>query len=158
MTQRYLLPRLTASLQARKSLQSHQLGLIERLHASARSLRATQEGAFAVLPTTKPPGLREDSPFSECLTLRELNGKIESETIDTDSVPHFTVLRCALGSGKLEKQPTAAELFKSIEDHLPRLGLASDMGLQVSSIRSFSSSPLVLDRLSRHHRIGSGKL
>lgn len=111
-----------------------------------------------MLPTAKPLGLREDAPFSECLTLEELNGKIESETIDTDSVPDFTVLRCALASGKLEKQPTTEELFKSIEDHLPRLGLANDIGLQVGSMYSLSSSPLVLDHLLCHRRIGFGKL
>ena len=131
MTQRYLLPRFTASFQARKSLQSHQVGLVERLHASARSLKATQEETFAVLPTTKPPGLREDAAFSRCLTLEGLDAKIKSEKIGVDTVPHFTVLRCALASGKLENQPTTEELFKSIEDHLPRLSLANDVELQV---------------------------
>jgi len=84
-----------------------------------------------VLPTTKPLGLREDAAFSECLTLEELEAKIDSEKIGVDTVPHFTVLRCALASGKLENQPTTEELFKSIEDHLPRLSLANDMELQV---------------------------
>lgn len=131
MTQRYLLPRLTASFQARKSLQNHQLDLVERLRASVRSLRTTQEETFTVLPTAKPPGLREDAPFSGCLNLEGLDAKIESEKIGVDAVPYFTVLRCALASGKLEKQPTTEELFKSIEDHLPRLGLANNVELQV---------------------------
>lgn len=84
-----------------------------------------------MLPTTKPPGLREDAAFSECLTLEELNAKIDSEKIGVDPVPHFTVLRCALASGKLENQPTTEELFKIIEDYLPRLGLVNDVELQV---------------------------
>jgi len=74
--------------------------------------------------------LREDSVFSECLTLEELDTKIESENISTDTVPHFTMLRCALASGRLEKQPTTEELFKYIEDHLPRLGLSRNIELQ----------------------------
>ena len=84
-----------------------------------------------MLPTAKPPGLREDAAFSGCLTLEGLVAKIESEKIGIDAVPHFTVLRCALASGKLENQPTTEELFKSIEDHLPGLSLANNVELQV---------------------------
>ena len=84
-----------------------------------------------MLPAAKLPGLREDSAFSECLTLEGLDAKIESEKIDVDNVPHFTVLRCALASGKLEKQPTTEDLFKSIDDHFPRLDLANKVELQV---------------------------
>ncbi|KAF9779446.1 hypothetical protein BJ322DRAFT_352187 [Thelephora terrestris] len=127
---RYLLPRLTASLQARISLQSHQLDLVGRLHSSVESLRATQEETFSVLPTAKPPGSREDSAFTGCLTLEELGTKIESERIGVETVPHFTLLRCALASGKLDKPPTTEELFKNIEAHLPRLSLASSAELQ----------------------------
>ena len=75
--------------------------------------------------------LREDAMFSECLTLEGLDARIESEKIGIINVPYFTVLRCALASGKLERQPTTDELFKSIEDHFPRFGLASDVELQV---------------------------
>jgi hypothetical protein len=84
-----------------------------------------------VLPTAKPMGLREDAALSECLTLEGLDARIESEKIGIGNVPSFTVLRCALASGKLERQPTTEELFKSIEDHFPRLGLANDVALQV---------------------------
>ena len=84
-----------------------------------------------MLPTAKPPGLREDSAFSGCLTLEGLGSKIESEEVGIESVPPFTVLRCALASGKLDKQPTTEGLFKSIEDHLPRLNLSSNLGRQV---------------------------
>jgi len=79
-------------------------------------------------------GLREDATFSGCLTLEGLGAKVETENIDIDTVPHFTVLRCALASGKLEKQPTTEELFKSIEEHLPRVSLASNAELQVGSL------------------------
>lgn len=158
VTQRYLLPRLTASLQTRKSLQNHQLGLVERLHTSIRSLRVAQEETFAVLPTPKPPGLREDAAFSGCLTLERLNAMIESEKIGIATVPHFTVLRCALASGKLEKQPTAEELFKNIEDHFPLLSLTKDVVLRVGSIffcfRSLRWSSIT----SYHFRINSGRL
>jgi hypothetical protein len=84
-----------------------------------------------VLPITKPTGLREDAVFSKCLTLEGLDARIESEKISVGNVPHFTVLRCALALGKLERQPTTEELFKSIEEHFPRLGLANDVELQV---------------------------
>ena len=84
-----------------------------------------------MLPTAKPPGLREDAAFSGCLTLEGLVAKIESEKIGIDAVPHFTVLRCGLASGKLENQPTTEELFKSIEDPLLGLSLANNVELQV---------------------------
>jgi len=111
-----------------------------------------------VLPTAKPPGLREDAAFSGCFTLEGLNAKVESEKIGTDSVPHFTVLRCALASGKLEKQPITEELFKSIEDHFPLLGLSKNVELQVSSTSPLSPSLLVLSNLSYYRRINYGKL
>ena len=111
-----------------------------------------------MLPTAKPPGSREDVAFSECFTLEGLNAKIESEKIGIDSVPHFTVLRCALASGKLEKQPTTEELFKSIEDHFPLFGLAKNVELQVSFISLLSPSPSILNNLLYHRRINYGKL
>jgi len=111
-----------------------------------------------MLPTARPPELREDAAFSGCLTLEGLNAKVESEKIATDSVPNFTVLRCALASGKLEKQPTTEELFKSIEDHLPLLGLSKNAELQVSSTSPLLPSLSVLSNLSYHRRINYGKL
>ena len=111
-----------------------------------------------MFPTAKPPGLREDVAFSGCFTLEELGARVESEKIGIDTVPRFTVLRCALASGKLEKQPTTEELFKSIEDHFPRLGLASNVELQVGSLSLLSRSPLILSRASCNCRINYGKL
>ena len=154
--QRYLLPRLTASLQARKSLQSHQLGLLERLNTSVQSLRSTQTEAFAVLPTPEPPVLREDSAFAGCSTLEELAGKIESENMAIDAVPHFTVLRCALASGRLDEQPTTEQLFKIIENNFPRFSLASNVELQVGRLLVTLRSPLTLSCVS-HCRIGYGE-
>ena len=110
-----------------------------------------------MLPVAKPRGLREDSVFSGCLTLEDLGSQIESEEIGVDTVPHFTVLRCALASGKLAKQPTTEELFKSIEDHLPRLGLASCAELQVGSLPLSPRSLLFLSRVY-HYRTDYGKL
>lgn len=106
------------------------------MQTSLRSLKGTQEETFSVLPTTTPPGLREDSLFSGCVTLEELRAKTESENIEIVSIPYFTVLRCALASGKLGKSPTAEDLFKSIEEHLPEFNLASDVGLQVGAFES----------------------
>lgn len=108
-----------------------------------------------MLPTAKPLGLRGDAAFSECLTLEELDARIESEKICIDSLPHFTVLRCALASGRLEKQPTTEELFKGIEDHLPQLTLAKNVELQVGFMSLPSPFTLVLNH---HRRIDYGKL
>ena len=154
--QRYLLPRLTASLQVRKALQSHQLDLLERLNTSVQSLKSTQTEAFAVLPTPKSSVLREDSAFSECSTLEELAGKIESENMAIDTVPHFTVLRCALASGRLDEQPTTEQLFKIIENNFPRFSLASNVELQVCCLPVTLRSPLTLSCVS-HCRIGYGE-
>jgi len=130
--------------------------LVERLHTSARSLKVTQEETFTALPTAKPPGLREDVAFSGCLTLEELDAKIESGETDINTVPHFTVLRCALASGKLEKQPTTEELLKSVGDHLPRLSLADNVELQVSPLSLLSLS-LLVNRLPCLRRIDYGE-
>lgn len=110
-----------------------------------------------MLPPAKPQDLREDSAFSECLTLEGLGSKIESEKIRIDAVPRFTVLRCALASGKLDKQPTNEELFKSIEDHLPVLGLSSNAELQVGPLPVLSTISLVFSHL-HYYRIVYGKL
>jgi len=110
-----------------------------------------------VLPTAKPPSLREDSAFSGCLTLEELNAKIESENIGIGGVPHFTVLRCALASGKLEKQPTTEELFKCIEDRFPELSPSENVELQVGPSSLLSPSMLFLSHFSCRCRIDYGR-
>ena len=63
-----------------------------------------------------------------------------------------------MASGKLEKQPTTEELFKSIEDNFPLFGLAKNVELQVSSISLLSPFLLVFNNLSYRRRIDYGKL
>ena len=67
--------------------QNHKILSFEKADAGRDDLTNIKFPTFAVLPAVKPPGLRGDGAFSECLRLEGLNGRIESETITPETVP-----------------------------------------------------------------------
>ncbi|KII94972.1 hypothetical protein PLICRDRAFT_96791 [Plicaturopsis crispa FD-325 SS-3] len=110
--QRFLLPRITRSNQARISLKLHQKRLLESLTTSATSLKSAQADAFAALPRPNPRA--EDPAYSDCKTLEEvvaLRQKHEDVPIDA-----IAVLRCALhGHDGINTE----ELFETLNSKLP---------------------------------------
>lgn len=124
--QRYLLPRLTQSYQARLALRKHQSALIARLTESASALKATQAESYKDLP--RAVTVYEDSQYAECRTIDDLLSRVASfreETSEPDAdIPDVTILRCALeelGHTKTDGTSTE-ELFRHLESKLVWLG------------------------------------
>ena len=120
-TQKFLLPRLTRSALARRSLKQHQASLLSQLNESLKSFKESQAKTFEVLPAPEPK--YEPVDFRDLRTLADLLSKVggEGEAAMTD-VPPFTVLRCALEELDLSgKKPTREELFDLLEGKIPWL-------------------------------------
>ncbi|TDL29249.1 hypothetical protein BD410DRAFT_11556 [Rickenella mellea] len=120
---RLILPRLTQTSNARRSLQLHHLGLLERLNTSIKSLKATQNEAFSVLP--KPTRPTEDPKYEDFHSLDELQLSADVPL----EVPEYTLLRCAIeGLAAQEKKVETEELFEVLQQRYP--WLKTDEGLQ----------------------------
>ncbi|KAI5119764.1 hypothetical protein M0805_004096 [Coniferiporia weirii] len=108
---RFLLPRLTRSALARRSLKQHQASLLARLNASLVSLKSSQAETFAVLPA--PTASREPPEFAQNSSLKDLD-LIPDSAIE---IPEFTLLRCAIQSLSAEgKKVTREELFSFLDE------------------------------------------
>lgn len=124
--QRYLLPRLTQSYQARLALRKHQSALIARLTDSASALKATQAESYNDLPRTVP--VYEDSQYTQCHTIDDLlsyaGSSREESTQPGAAIPDITILRCALEDlGRSNTDGTSTEeLFRHLESKLLWLG------------------------------------
>ncbi|KAI0321946.1 hypothetical protein OF83DRAFT_1236464 [Amylostereum chailletii] len=113
---RFILPRLTQSALARRSLRNHQTALLSRLSESLQGFRDTQRDSFAVLP--KPSLGRELPQYSSCQTVDE----IVLASSGRNDLPEHSLLRCALADFKLDgKEPTTEELFHVMCKKLPWL-------------------------------------
>lgn len=124
--QRYLLPRLVQSYQARIALRKHQSALIARLTESASALKATQAESYKDLPRTVP--VYEDSQYAQCHTINDLLSHVgrsrKESTQPGVDIPDITILRCALeelGRSKTDGTSTE-ELFRHLESKLLWLG------------------------------------
>jgi len=133
--QRYLLPRLVQSYQARLALLKHQSALIARLTESASALQVTQAESYKDLPRTVP--VYEDSQYARCHAIDDLLSHVGSSREDSAQpgadIPDITILRCALeelGRSKTDGTSTE-ELFRHLESKLLWLGGEEGAGRQV---------------------------
>jgi len=128
--QRYLLPLLTHSYQARLALKLHQKDLLSRLTTSIESLKQTQTESFTVLP--KLPPFREDPKYNDCRTLDQA---VSASNDAPQEIPPFTVLRCAIEELAAQSRDVdTEELFRAIEAKLP--WLRSEDGAQYQASQS----------------------
>lgn len=127
-TQRYILPRLTSSFQARSAIQKHQLDLFSKFNSSLQSLKETQTDAFTILPSACPDFTRRDAEFAQCQTVDELKAKFDVEKKD---IPPVTLVRCTLAS--TSEKLTTEGVYEALEKHFPHLNLSQDAQLQVRS-------------------------
>ncbi|KAL5530503.1 hypothetical protein ACEPAF_6761 [Sanghuangporus sanghuang] len=119
---RFLLPRITHSAVARRSLKQHQVSLLKRLNTSLAELKASQAETHAVLPA--PSASYEPKQFAEFHKLEKLG--IERDT--PIEVPEFTLLRCTIEGLLAEgKKATKEELFALLEERFS--WLKTDEGL-----------------------------
>ncbi|KAF7975120.1 hypothetical protein HWV62_10413 [Athelia sp. TMB] len=114
---RFLLPRLSSSLQARASIQAHQKDLLSRLTTSIHALKDTQSETFTILP--KPRPFQENAEYKECHTLEQV---IAAGGETPQDVPSFSILRCALEEFDAQnKEASTEELFALMTAKLPWL-------------------------------------
>ncbi|THH03309.1 hypothetical protein EW145_g6359 [Phellinidium pouzarii] len=107
---RFLLPRLTRSALARRSLKQHQTSLLTRLNESLASLKSSQAEAFAVLPSPSPSP--ESSDLAQKHSLKDL--RLEQDA--AIEIPEHTFLRCAIEDLSAEgKKATKEELFSLLQ-------------------------------------------
>ncbi|KAI0036058.1 hypothetical protein K488DRAFT_38585, partial [Vararia minispora EC-137] len=112
---RFLLPRLTRSANARRSLKAHQVDLLSRLTSSLRGLQETQRETFAVLPM---PTSDEPPPYLRCKSVDEV---IEASK-ESRAIPEVSLLRCTLADLREKAAgPTSEELFELLYAKLPWL-------------------------------------
>ncbi|KZV77117.1 hypothetical protein PENSPDRAFT_596939 [Peniophora sp. CONT] len=110
---RLLLPRLTRSANARRSLKLHQRDLLSKLTTSAQELRETQRQSFAILPQSTASG--ELPPYADCKSVKE----VLSEHTGSAEVPPVSLLRCALiDLGSSTPGPTTDELYAHLYDKI----------------------------------------
>ena len=147
--QRFLLPRLTQSALARRSLKAHQSDLFTKLTESLRDLRDEQTVAYADLPRPDPWEEPAD-PWGECKDLRDIVAAVaaQPEHQPRATVPHVTLLRCALADLAVQGKPsTADEIFHALfATELPSL-LAIDDAYQVRAVGPTSRSHFLINLL-----------
>jgi hypothetical protein len=126
--QRYLLPLLTHSYQARISLRAHQKELLSKLITSTKSLKETQLTTFSVLP--KPQPFQEDPKYKHCHTLGAV---INASGQHLQKIPPFTILRCAIEEVVSQGRDSDTEaLFRTIDAILPPMSSEDRYRYQVS--------------------------
>ncbi|KAG6842033.1 hypothetical protein C0991_003559 [Blastosporella zonata] len=121
---RFLLPRITQTALARRSLKTHHLSLLGRLNESLESLKKSQTEAYSVLPSPDPS--REEPKFQACHTIADILRIVGNKEIDLQSIPPITLIRCSVegfGKGKESEasQPTTEDLFRYMEGQIPWL-------------------------------------
>ena len=146
MSQRFLLPRLVASANLRKSLKLHQLGLLKRFNERLVGLQAQQEEARRVLPS--PALFKEESQYATCKDLDSLSIKSDAPI----SVPPASFLRCALADKTVDNKTTAEDLFNKLEARYS--WLKSDEGLQYE-VRVVTSSVADVYKLELDYIMGN---
>ena len=141
-SQRFLLPRLTQSALARRSLKAHQSDLLANLTASLHDFKGAQKVAYADLPHPDP--WEEVVPWRECKSLGDIALATESGSTHP---PYVTLLRCALADLAVQSKPsTADDIFQILfSTNLPSL-LNIDSAYQVR-VPQLSSTSQTTKRL-----------
>ncbi|KAI0303938.1 hypothetical protein BC826DRAFT_201574 [Russula brevipes] len=137
-----LLPRLTRSALARRSLKAHQRDLLARLTVSLRDLKETQKVAYADLP--QPDPWEEVAPWGACKSLGDVAVAVAANAVGGNAhVPHITLLRCALANLAVQNKPsTADDIFQMLfATDLPSL-LNIDDAYQESLWKTLNDAPL----------------
>ncbi|KAI0307026.1 hypothetical protein B0F90DRAFT_1813852 [Multifurca ochricompacta] len=135
---RFLLPRLTRSALARRSLKSHQSDLFAKLTESLDNLKEEQRVAYADLPHPYP--WEEVVPWNDCKSLNDIMAVIES---GDSHVPRVTLLRCALAELATQNKPsTADEVFQVLFSTGLQSLLNIDDAYQESLWKTLNDAPL----------------
>ncbi|KAG5654625.1 hypothetical protein H0H81_011600 [Sphagnurus paluster] len=128
---RFLLPRITQTALARRSIKTHHLTLLRKLHESVSNLKKSQTGSYSVLPQPEP--FKEPSTFRTCHTIGDVIKTVGGKDPEMHSIPPVTLIRCGMEGYAKDKdgdlsKPTTEELFQYLEGQLP--WLVSEEGLK----------------------------
>ncbi|KAI9467163.1 hypothetical protein BJY52DRAFT_1111800 [Lactarius psammicola] len=139
---RFLLPRLTQSALARRSLKAQQNNLLAKLTESLRDFQDEQKVAYVDLPRPDPWEEALD-PWGQCKNLGDVVAAAQGEQQQSCVVPHVTLLRCALADLAGQNKPsTADEIFQALfSTELPSL-LNIDDAYQESLWKTLNDAPL----------------
>ncbi|KAI0268108.1 hypothetical protein BC834DRAFT_867934 [Gloeopeniophorella convolvens] len=146
---RFLLPRLTRSALARRSIKTHQGELLVKLTESLRAFKEEQHDAFANLPRLDP--WEEHEPWSACKSLADVaaaaaaDAEAEAQTDKPEGrapIPQVTLLRCVLADLAGQNKPaTADEIFNMLDaTELPSLEI--DEAYQDTLWKTLNDAPV----------------
>jgi len=135
---RFLLPRLTRSAYARRSLKAHQSDLLAKLTASSHDFREAQKVAYADLPHPDP--WEEVVPWGGCKSLRDVAAAVERTNTP---IPRVTLLRCTLAELAAQNKPaTADNIFQYLFSSIPPSLLNTIDADQESLWKTLNDAPL----------------
>ncbi|THH07746.1 hypothetical protein EW146_g9218 [Bondarzewia mesenterica] len=135
---RFLLPRLTKSSLARRSIVNHQRDLLSKLTSSLSEMKETQKASFEILPHPEP--YKEEARYAQCSTLDDVVAASEGK----QDIPEIALLRCALADfAKQGQQPSLEELFREVSTKLP--WFESDPSYQERVWATLSNHPFFLN-------------
>lgn len=131
VSQRFLLPRIAQTTNARHSLKTHHVILMRRLTTSLSFLKESQAEFHAVLPHPQP--FKEPAKFAGCHSVAEVLMELGEKDPVMQNMPPVSLIRCGIhdyGRGKEGDvaKPTTEELFRYLEGQVP--WLVSEDGLR----------------------------
>ncbi|KAF8640033.1 hypothetical protein AX17_001275 [Amanita inopinata Kibby_2008] len=141
---RFLLPRITRTYAARRSLKSHYGLLLQRLTSSLAAFKESQAESYSVLPRQLP--YREPTKYSHCQTLGEIMELLDETQPNHQEIPAVTLLRVGIAELDREKEgesaPTTEELFRYLENKIS--WLLSEEGAKYEQVlwETLSTCPL----------------
>ncbi|KAF5387839.1 hypothetical protein D9615_000605 [Tricholomella constricta] len=144
---RFLLPRITQTTLARRSIKSHHLSLLRRLNESLTSLKESQKESYSVLPRPEP--FKEPARYQACHSVVDMLKEIGDKAADMENIPPVTLIRCGLESfgegkeGDLSK-PTTEELFQYLEGQVPWLASEDGLKYEQKLWETLSTCPLFI--------------
>ncbi|KAG6821519.1 hypothetical protein H0H93_000028 [Arthromyces matolae] len=139
---RFLLPRITQTSLARRSLKTHHISLLRRLNENLASIQKAQTETHSVLPSPDPS--QEDLQFRNCIAVADILKIVGDKP---NNIPPVTLLRCSIEHfSKVEEadasRPTTEELFSYMESQIS--WLVSEDGLKYEELlwQTLSTSPM----------------
>ncbi|KAF9268201.1 hypothetical protein L218DRAFT_601620 [Marasmius fiardii PR-910] len=143
---RFLMPRIIQTSQARYSLKTHYLSLLQKINSSLKLLKEAQTSAFSVLPSPQPH--KESTDFAGCHTIEDVLQQAENSKMETHNLPHTTLLRCGIEEFKNRSSPdhsvdpSTEELFQVLESKIPWLVSDDGFAFERELWETLSTSPV----------------
>lgn len=143
---RFLLPRISKTYFARRSLRSHYNALLQKMTTSLAAFKESQAESYSVLPRTEP--YREPEQYSTCQTVDDVLKVLNEKEPNFRGIPPVTLMRTAIADTRQESdqdQPrTTEELFQYLEAKIPWLTSESGKAYEQTLWEALTSCPLFI--------------